>query len=402
MVSSCRIAIYCQDSLGLGHLRRNTVIARQLLAQSTEREILLFTDSPAGPFFELPNGMDHVKLPSMRKVDAGHWQSPRLQIQTADLLEWRSTLIQKTLLHYQPDLVLVDHMPAGALGELLPALEALHRVRPDCFLVLGLRDILGATDVILRTWESDGAYEALQGYYHRALIYGNPRVFNAIGAYCLPPLPYGIHYCGYVVNRDPVQPAREFRKSAGVPEGRLVYVSAGGGADGDLLMRTYLQAIRLLGPRADLTTLMAVGINAPKGVFYELKAMAQGLPVEIVPSVSDGLSATAAADLVVCMAGYNTLSELLSLGKKSLVVPRSGPSAEQRMRACLFARRSLIDVLDPDDLNAESLANRLLEDLERNDYPTRDEAMDLTGATQAADRITELLGLTPHAHAAKW
>ena len=118
--NSSHIAIYCQDSLGLGHLRRNTLIGQRLLEATTVRDILLITDSPAGPFFQLPDEMDHLKLPSIRKVDAGVWQSTRLQIQTADMLAWRSALLQKALLHYQPDLFLVDHMPAGAQGELLP------------------------------------------------------------------------------------------------------------------------------------------------------------------------------------------------------------------------------------------------------------------------------------------
>jgi predicted glycosyltransferase len=91
------------------------------------------------------------------------------------------------------------------------------------------------------------------------------------------------------------------------------------------------------------------------------------------------------------MAGYNTLAEVLYLKKKALVVPRPGPSAEQRMRAGLFARRRLIDVLDPTDLSPEPLAARLLEDWERTDYPADSEAIPMDGAKQAADRLVELL-----------
>ena len=396
--NSSHIAIYCQDSLGLGHLRRNTLIGQRLLEATTVRDILLITDSPAGPFFQLPDEMDHLKLPSIRKVDAGVWQSTRLQIQTADMLAWRSALLQKALLHYKPDLFLADHMPAGAQGELLPAIEALKQARPQCFIVLGLRDILGAKDVIVRSWEREGAYAAVRRYYDRVLIYGNPKIFDTCGTYCLPVVPYGLHYCGYVVNHGPVvQGTSEFRRTCHFSRERFVYVSAGGGADGDLLMRTYLRAIRLLGPRADFATLMAVGINAPKAVFRELEAMAQGLPVQLVSYAGDSLSAIAAADLVVCMAGYNTLSEVLSLGKKSLVVPRSGPSAEQRMRASLFASRGLIDMLSPEDLCPERLAERLLADLERKEDPTRDEVMDMSGASRAADRILELLEQSAYA-----
>src|SRR5437762_12298828 len=83
---------------------------------------------------------------------------------------------------------------------------------------------------------------------------------------------------------------------------------------------------------------MAVGVNAPSAFASELVAEASGLPIRIVPYVDDSASCIAAADLVVCMAGYNTLAEVLYLKKKALVIPRSGPSAEQRMRAELFAR----------------------------------------------------------------
>src|SRR5881396_1532309 len=148
-------------------------------------------------------------------------------------------------------------------------------------------------------------------------------------------------------------------------------------------------AVRLLGPRAVFETLMAVGVNAPPEIRRELEAEARGLPVRLVSHVDDSLSQIAAADLVVCMAGYNTLSEVLFLKKKALVVPRSGPSAEQRMRAELFAARHLVDMLDPNDLAPETLAERLIADLERNDYPAGGDAVPMDGARHAADRLME-------------
>src|SRR5438105_4175560 len=55
-----RIAIYCQDSLGLGHLRRSTLIGQRLLQEAPTSAILLFADSPVAPFFALRDGMDCV------------------------------------------------------------------------------------------------------------------------------------------------------------------------------------------------------------------------------------------------------------------------------------------------------------------------------------------------------
>src|SRR5256885_1016200 len=132
--------------------------------------------------------------------------------------------------------------------------------------------------------------------------------------------------------------------------------------------------------RMDFATLMAVGVNAPRAVRQALHHEAAGLPVQIVPYVEDSVSAMAAADLVVCMAGYNTLAEVLDLGRKALVVPRAGPSAEQQMRCHLFAQRNLIDVLYPAQLSPQTLAERLLLDLERDDYPSRDGVVDTHAA----------------------
>jgi len=386
-----RIAIYSQDGWGLGHLRRNIRICQRLLKEVPDSSILLIADSPVAPFFQLPDGVDLIKLPSIRKIIAGKWKPIRLRIPTTDLQHLRAGLLQTAFINYRPHLVLVDHMPGGAQGELIPSLDVLNRTQPDCSVVLGLRDILDAQQIITRVWESEGAYDAIRWYYDRILIYGSREIFDTVTIYQLPTPPKGIHYCGYVANQDPVKPAGKIRQGLCACDQKLVFVSAGGGADGHLLMRTYLQAIRFLGCRADFVTLMSPGVNAPPEFRRELEAEAQGLPVQLVSYVDDSMSHIAAADLVVSMAGYNTLSEVLSLRKKALIVPRAGPSVEQTTRARLLAKRGLIDVIEPKDLFPENLAERLLLDLQRSDYPAYDEPIDTRGARHAAIRLSELI-----------
>ena len=77
--------------------------------------------------------------------------------------------------------------------------------------------------------------------------------------------------------------------------------------------------------------------------------------------------------------------------KKALIVPRAGPSVEQTTRARLLAKRGLIDVIEPKDLFPENLAERLLLDLQRSDYPAYDEPIDTRGARHAAIRLSELI-----------
>src|SRR5213083_2424997 len=92
--SNSRIVIYCQDGLGLGHLRRNIEICKAFLKQMPEGkgQVLLIADSPVAPFFQLPEGMDHIKLPSIRKLGAGQWQPARLRISTPEVRQLRANL----------------------------------------------------------------------------------------------------------------------------------------------------------------------------------------------------------------------------------------------------------------------------------------------------------------------
>jgi len=377
--------------MGLGHLRRNTLIGQKILEAAPGSNILLIADSPVAPFFRLPHGMDFIKLPSIQKISPGVWQPTHLQVHEQDVQDLRAALLRNVFQCYQPDLLLVDHMPVGAKGELTPALEVLRQARPSCSVVLGLRDILDARDVIARVWQAEGAYDALRSYYHRILIYGSSQVFDSCSAYSLPVPPQGIQYCGYVVNPAPIRPASQIRQDLHAGSRKLVFVSAGGGYDGYPLMRTYLQALRLLGNGTDFLTLMAVGVNLPPEMIQALEDEARGLPIQIHTHVDDSLSHIAAADLVVCMAGYNTLAEVLYLKKKALVVPRAGPSAEQRMRAGLFANRGLVEILDPRDLSPAALAQRLTAALQRNDMPAQDGGIEMDGAGQAASWLLELL-----------
>jgi len=390
--NSPRVAVYSQDSLGLGHLRRTITIGAHFLEKVSGSRVLLFADSPVAPFFQLPDGMDHVKLPSIRKVTAGQWEASRLHLPIMEVHLLRMALLHEGLLKYQPDLVLVDHMPCGAQGELLPALRTLKKAYPNCALLLGLRDILDAEEVIKRVWTQDRAYEAITQYYDGILIYGKREIFDTEKTYCLPSPPQGTHYCGYVASQRPLQPAQKVRQSLGVPaDKKFVVVSAGGGGDGHLVMRTYLQAIRLLGPRADFMTVMATGVNAPPDLYEELEAATQDLPVRLVQYLDDSLSVIAASDLAVSMAGYNTLAEALKWKKKVLTIPRVGPSGEQKLRAGLFHERGLIDALYPEEFSPERLAEKITKDLQRTDYPVFDRDFDTNGGIEAAEHLAEFI-----------
>src|SRR5437016_14472687 len=152
-----------------------------------------------------------------------------------------------------------------------------------------------------------------------------------------------IRYCGYVCAKEPYKSKEQMRKELHV-ERRLVVVMGGGGLDAYPMMQTCMKALRRLGPHAGVEAIFISGPLMDNQRRERLREQAKGLKVRVLTHVEDSLSYLNAAHLVVTMAGYNSLCQVLQLRKKALVVPRSGPSAEQQMRARLFAERGLMDV----------------------------------------------------------
>lgn len=361
-----RLLIYSQDGLGLGHLRRTTLLAAEFLTAQPDGSVLTISDSPLGQFFSAASGHDYLKLPSIRKVGPGHWSPVSLSAPFQDVLALRKETIRSVAVSFAPDVVLVDHMPHGAMGELVPTLEALART--PARMVLGLRDIIDAPATVRRRWRLEGAFEAVESYFEDVLVYGAKDVFDVGRQYAWPlRIRDRLRYCGYVCapTRAPAADAVRRQHLAEHPDSRLLVAMAGGGADGYEMFETLVRAFPTITAERPCVLVVVTGPFLPEEERNRLQQLSAGLPIHLVPQVDDSLSYLSAADLVIAMAGYNTTSEILSLGARALLVPRKGPSAEQQMRASRFAQRGWVDWLPPASLSRETLATAVLEALDK-------------------------------------
>lgn len=395
-----RVVIYSQDGLGLGHQRRTSAIAAECCRRQPGLSILTIADSPLGAVFETGPGHDYVKLPSIRKLAPGQWRAVALQLDFIEVAALRRTLILETVVGFAPDVLLVDHMPHGAMGELVDTLEALRRRRYRTQIVLGLRDIVDDPATVRRSWSAEGAYDALARYYDCVLVYGERRLFDAAAAYRFPPeVAERTRHCGYVCTPDRARYAARVRARYGGtdPAGRLVVAMGGGGADAYPLMRALLDALPQIQAGQPVAVILVTGPFMPAAERRDLQARAAVPGATARARVSDSLSYIEAADLVVAMAGYNTSVEILRAGTPAVLVPRAGPSAEQRMRAARFAEQGWVHVLDPRRLDSETVAGAILTGLARQACPPAS-APDLSGLGRACSDLLGLLGpptLTP-------
>lgn len=383
-----RLLIYSQDGLGLGHMRRTTLLATEFLRARVPASTLTISDSPLGQFFTPSGGHDYLKLPCIRKTGPGRWQPVALASPFDDVLALRRELIRSAVLKFRPDVLLVDHMPTGAMGELVPALEA-ARARP-VRVVLGLRDILDAPETVQRRWRLEGAFETIERHYDDVLVYGSREVYDVAAEYDWPAATaQRVRYCGYVCATQSSEYSAEVRGrylGRAPTDSALVVAMAGGGADAYPLFDALLRSLPKLLADRPCVVVLVTGPFLPEEERSRLLTRARGLPVHILTSVVDSLSYIGAADLVIAMAGYNTTVEILSQNKPALLVPRSGPSAEQQLRARLFAERGWVHWLPPDQLAGEALgdaAAKILTGASRTpDYPP-----DLRGREVAAQRL---------------
>ena len=357
---SPRIMMYSQDGLGLGHMRRTTSIARQIVALRPESCILTLADSRLGQFFESSDHHDYLKLPSIVKTGPGKWQAVSMPLPFADVHAMRSNLIRCAVMGYRPHVLLVDHMPHGAMGELLPTLAALRESGADTRIVLGLRDILDAPETVRRRWEVEGAYEAIERYYDAVLVYGERHIYDMAAHYGFSPtIAERVCYTGYVCTPDtPRYTARARAKylKRAASETKLLVAMAGGGADAYPMMKALIEALPAL--RSDQPCELAVitGPFMPRDMRRDLEARARAVGgAHVTITVSDPLSYIEAADVVFAMCGYNTTMEIMRSSTPAILIPRAGPSAEQRTRARLFARHGWFQLVDPDELGVNTL-----------------------------------------------
>ncbi len=361
-----KVLVYSHDTFGLGNLRRMLEVARHLVAHASDVSVLLITGSPLLHAFRIPPGIDTLKLPCLQRNVQGQYGARSLNISLHDTVRLRANLIRSAMADFAPDLVLVDKKPFGVEDELAGALQALgeNGRRPE--LVLLLRDILDSPDVTARVWHKNGYFEAITNYYSQVLVVGSPEVFDLRREYQFPPFAAAkVRYCGYIARQPGRHSRTQARQALGVASAQpLVLVTPGGGEDGHALVDAALRGLAGLPPAQRPRMHIVCGPEMASAQRERLFAMARALPGVSTQEFSDDMmSLHAAADVVVAMGGYNTVCELLSCGRRAVLVPRTRPGQEQCIRAQRMAALGLLAMLHPDELSPAALMQAVQREL---------------------------------------
>ncbi|HPG26825.1 MAG: glycosyltransferase [Spirochaetaceae bacterium] len=385
-----RIALYSHDTVGLGHFRRNLMLARSFVALEPRPHVLMISGATEAVRFPKPPGVDVITLPALTKVERNRYGSRSLGVRLEELVDLRARTILAAVSSFAPDLLVVDNVPRGAQGELDATLE---RLRADgrTHVVLGLRDVLDEPEAVRREWRGLGNEEVIERLFDAVWVYGDRQVVDLAREYGFGrPTASRIHYVGYLdrcedATRGPSS-AEADGTAARVAGGRpYALCLVGGGEDGVRLA----EAFSRLEARPDQDRVLLLGPYMPEAARLAVRARAEASPdLEVIDFLEDPMPLVAGASSVISMGGHNSVSEILSFDRPALIVPRVSPRREQWVRAHRLARLGLVDVLDPAELEPERLAG-WLEKTPTRSFRAR-EAVDMGGLERTRALVAEL------------
>lgn len=382
-----RMLVYSHDTFGLGHLRRCTALIKAVCARFPDVSVLLVTGSPMVHRYAMPQGSDYVKLPALVKVEAERYEARSLQISGDAIRTLRSNLILHTVRDYRPNVLLVDHSPTGGKGELLPSLQWLAETG-GCQRILGLRDIIDDPTSVVELWNRTGVYDVLQKHYDHVVVYGNRQFYDPVTNYQLPAnVAARTRFVNYVCAAD--DGALDSSYPAGKP---LIAVTIGGGdGGGETVIEPFLQMMRKYGDRLGCAAEVLTGPFVGADLEQRLREMAEDLPVRLRNFVPSTAALLRRADLVIATAGYNTTTDLLSLARRAILIPRVLYRQEQWIRADRFAQLGLMTCLHPDRVTPDSLFEAVQQGLADDRLvQARQRGLPLDGAVRFADFCTTL------------
>lgn len=395
-MSSLRILMYSNDSLGWGHTLRTLSVASALSKSMPECSILVLTDLANIGRFKLPERTDYVHLPSLNIRDHEFYMNGRLNLETENTLRIRRKIAQSALKTFRPGVVMFDESLLDIPSEMRKILSCVADELPDAKVIWGLPDTLGDPQFVTRQWALNGVLEAF-GHAHELLVYGAESMLDYASAYEMPEhLSRKLRYTGYLT-RQTIPPQRVRVEVGRMNRNKqpLVVLTAGGESGDFAMVDAYL---RFLEKAEDLSVQSFVFIGPAIGTREKrlLVARTQRLRNVVLHRVDKHmLHYLKFADLSISTGGYNVMCEVLAHRKAALVVPNDKEQPGNYHRAQLLQSRGLVSVLAPEEFTAEILRDKLEKILfagPRLVQKAQYEALPQDGFTTIVERTQALAG----------
>jgi len=375
------LLLYCQHSVGIGHLMRSLLIAEALAARY---RVVFLNGGVFPPGVRAPASVEIVDLPPLG-LEARQLVSRGEEADVGQIQARRRDRVLELFDEVQPEVLLVELFPFGRKKfafELLPLLRRARRAVVPCTILCSVRDILVSARPDQRRHD-DRARGLCDRYFDGVLVHADPALAEFSASFRPSrPLATPVEYTGFV--------ARSVARAA--DRGPHVLVSVGGGLAGGPLVRAAVAA-HLTQPRSVRRPMRVIaGPFLPDGDWDALQAAARSSDdLEVRRSVPDLGAEMASAAASVSQCGYNTAMDLLGAGVPALVVPYGDAREdEQANRARRLAALGLVRVMEASRLTPVALARGIAS---LDAFRPAASTLALDGAIRTADAVARFHAL---------
>jgi predicted glycosyltransferase len=388
-----KILFYCQYHLGMGHLVRSIEILRGLAA---EFEICFVKGGTEVEGLNLPANIQVVTLPTLL--------SEHRQLKVADPSQELETVKQQRITsllnifdEFQPDCLIIEGYPFKKYQfefESIPLLKKAKAADRDIKVVCSLRDVVMAQPYLDREEVITTTCDRLNRYFDLLLIHSDPQFHRLEESFpAVTNIKCPVQYTGFVA---PSLTA----PSAGTKEDMIdlsrinpmILISVGGGQLGHNLLDTAVAASPILATQLPQYHLQVfTGPFIPNDRFTSLIVAAEGQNnLTLRKFTSQFLTYMKKAKLSVSLGGYNTTMNILRTGVNSMILP-SNKDWEQAVRAEKLEKMGVLSILQPEDLQPQQFANKIVHAIESEQIPKISTSFDLDGVEKTRLAIRSLL-----------
>ncbi|WP_419903207.1 glycosyltransferase family protein [Kiloniella sp.] len=345
---SVDVFLYVQHLLGIGHLRRASLLAKALDKKGLK--VIFVTGGRPVPDLDMGD-IKVLQLPPLHAADDSFKVLIDIDNQVVDdsWKDGRKELLLQAFKSSNPKILLLEMFPFGRRQmrfELDPLIELAKKQQVP--VITSVRDILTTHKT---PGKGEWIIDRVQKDIDHVLVHGVQSFIPLEGSFPLAKhITDKISYTGYVVETTTSENEKQHS-----PDRHGVLVSAGGGAVALPLAEAVIQA-KEISKLKDVPWRLLLGNNLPEEDFRVIEKRApKGLTVE--RNRPDFQSLLQASQLSISQAGYNTILEILTTSTPAIVVPfASDTQSEQTTRAEKLESLGVLKVISEKDLCPQILA----------------------------------------------
>jgi predicted glycosyltransferase len=355
-----KIAFYCQNVLGVGHITRSRSIVKEL-AESCDVTFILGGED-AGIHFSIPRVKKILLPPIMMKEVDGTLYVPGNSVPLEHQWHLREVALSKISEHF--DALIIELFPFGRKkfgNEILSFQQKLKKINPRLLTFCSLRDIM-----IKKLSEEKRAAKIihiLTANFDKVLVHSDPRIIPLDLTWpAAKDVKELISYTGFVAETQKNTKHKRINNK--------ILVSSGGGNVGSELFEKIAQVAHFFPEHTFQFILGPYMPKEKKDLIRDLVKKTNNIEfADFLPDFEQHLKECA---LSISLAGYNTVMNILNTKTPALLYPYQA-NWEQLTRLDILADKGCLLKLESlDDLEA-SIREAL-------NFSPKEFAVDLSGA----------------------